>query len=71
VSEDSALPKKTVTYFSWYMKLAEIRTATFRHGEPYSEALWGFGNCFKSTKEAARAREAIEQLLMTLHTPQT
>jgi len=22
VSEDSALPKKTVTYFSWYMKLA-------------------------------------------------
>ena len=23
MSEDSALPKKTVTYFSWYMKLAE------------------------------------------------
>jgi hypothetical protein len=22
VSEDSALPKKTVTYFSWYIKLA-------------------------------------------------
>ena len=49
----------------------EIRTSTFRHGEPYSEALWAFGNCFKSKKEAARAREAIEQLLMTLHTQQT
>jgi hypothetical protein len=49
----------------------EIRTATFRYGEPYSEALWAFGNCFKSKKEAARAREAIEHLLMTLHTQQT
>jgi hypothetical protein len=49
----------------------EIRTATFRHGEHHSEALWAFGNCFKSKKDAARAREAIEQLLMTFHTPQT
>ena len=24
MSEDSALPKKTVTYFSWYMKLAHF-----------------------------------------------
>ena len=46
----------------------EIRTATFRHGEHHSEALWNFGNCFKSKKDATRAREAIEQLLMTLHT---
>ena len=46
----------------------EIRTSTFRHGEPYSEALRAFGNCFKSKKDATRAREAIEQLLMTLHT---
>jgi nitric oxide reductase subunit B len=28
VSEDSALPKKTVTYFSWYMKLAKISRQT-------------------------------------------
>ena len=49
----------------------EIRTATFRHGEPYSEALWTFGNCFKSKKDAARAREAIEQVLRNLHTQQT
>ena len=49
----------------------EIRTSTFRHGEQYLEALWTFGNCFKSKKDAARAREAIEQLLMTLHTQQT
>src|SRR2546425_10297053 len=48
----------------------EIRAATFRHGEHYSEALWAFGNCFKSKKDAAHAREAIEQLLMTLHTQQ-
>ena len=48
----------------------EIRTATFRHGEHHSEALWAFGNCFKSKKDAARAREAMEQLLMTFHTPQ-
>jgi hypothetical protein len=48
----------------------EIRPVTFRHGEPSSEALWAFGNCFKSKKDAARAREAIEQLLMTLHTQQ-
>ena len=48
----------------------EIRAATFRHEEHYSEALWAFGNCFKSKKDAARAREAIEQLLMTLHTQQ-
>ena len=46
----------------------EIRTSTFRHGEQYSEALWAFGNCFKSKKDAARAREAIAQLLMTFHT---
>ena len=49
----------------------EIRTATFRHGEQYSEALWTFGNCFKSEKDAARAREAIEQVLRNLHTQQT
>jgi hypothetical protein len=48
----------------------EIRAATFRHGEHHSEALWAFGNCFKSKKDAARAREAIEQVLMTLHTQQ-
>jgi hypothetical protein len=48
----------------------EIRTATFRHGEHHLEALWAFGNCFKSKKDAARAREAMEQLLMTFHTPQ-
>ena len=48
----------------------EIRTATFRHGEPYSEALWAFGNCFKSKKDAERAREAIEQLLINFHTTQ-
>ena len=48
----------------------EIRATTFRHGEPHSEALWAFGNCFKSKQDAARAREAIEHLLMTLHTQQ-
>jgi hypothetical protein len=48
----------------------EIRVATFRHGEPYSEALWAFGNCFKSEKDAARAREAIEQLLINFSTKQ-
>jgi hypothetical protein len=49
----------------------EIRASTFRYGEHHSEALWAFGNCFKSKKDAARAREAIEQLLMTFHTQQT
>jgi hypothetical protein len=48
----------------------EIRVATFRHGEPYSEALWAFGNCFKSKKDAARARKAIEQLLIDFSTKQ-
>ena len=48
----------------------EIRAATFRHGEQHSEALWAFGNCFKSKKDAARAREAIEQLLINFHTKQ-
>ena len=48
----------------------EIRTSTFRHGEHDSEALWAFGNCFKSKKDAARAREAIEQLLINFHTKQ-
>ena len=48
----------------------EIRTSTFWHGEQYSEALWAFGNCFKSKKDAARAREAIEQLLINFHTKQ-
>ena len=49
----------------------EICTSTFRHGEQYSEALWAFGNCFKSKKDAARAREALEQVLRNLHTQQT
>ena len=48
----------------------EIRAATFLRGEQYSEALWAFGNCFKSKKDAAHARDAIEQLLMTFHTQQ-
>jgi hypothetical protein len=48
----------------------EIRVATFRHGEPYSEALWAFGNCFKTQKDAARARDAIEQLLLNFSTTQ-
>jgi hypothetical protein len=34
VSEDSALPKKTVTYFSWYMKLAGNITQFFADGPP-------------------------------------
>jgi hypothetical protein len=46
----------------------EIQASTFRHGEAYSEALWVFGNCFKTREDAAHAREAIEQLLMTFHT---
>jgi hypothetical protein len=49
----------------------EIRASTFRHGEQHSEALWAFGNCFKSKKDAARARDAIEQLLINCHTKQT
>src|SRR5437870_6785176 len=49
----------------------EIRAATFRHGEHDSEALWAFGNCFKSKKDAARARAAIEQVLINFHTQQT
>ena len=48
----------------------EIRTATCRHGEPHSEALWAFGNCFKSKKDAARARDAIEQLLINFYNKQ-
>jgi hypothetical protein len=48
----------------------EIRATTFQHGEHHSEALWAFGNCFKSKKDAARARAAIAQLLMTFHTQQ-
>jgi hypothetical protein len=48
----------------------EIRTATFRHGEHRSEALWAFGNCFKSKKDAARARDAIEQLLINFYNKQ-
>jgi len=48
----------------------EIQASTFRHGEPYSEALWAFGNCFKSKKDAARAREAIEQLLINFYNKQ-
>ena len=48
----------------------EIRTATFRHGEQHSEALWAFGNCFKSKKDTARARDAIEQLLVTFYNKQ-
>ena len=49
----------------------EIRAATFRHGEHRSEALWAFGNCFKSKKDAAHAHEAIEHVLRNLHTQQT
>ena len=48
----------------------EIRATTFQHGEHHSEALWAFGNCFKSKKDAARAGEAIEQLLINFHTKQ-
>jgi len=35
VSEDSALPKKTVTYFAWYMKLA--RNDPFLRLTPYKK----------------------------------
>jgi len=48
----------------------EIRAVTFRHGEQHSEALWAFGNCFKSKKDAARAREAIEQVLINFYNKQ-
>jgi len=48
----------------------EIRAATFLCGEPHSEALWAFGNCFKTKEDAAQARDAMEQLLLTFHTPQ-
>jgi hypothetical protein len=48
----------------------EIRASTFRHGEHHSEALWAFGNCFKSKKDAARARDAIEHLLINFYSKQ-
>jgi hypothetical protein len=43
----------------------EIRSYTVLPGEPRSEALWAFGNCFKTKEDAAHAREAIEQLLIS------
>ena len=46
-----------------------MQTSTFRHGEHRSEALWAFGHCFQSQKDSARAREAIEHVLMTFPTP--
>ena len=49
----------------------EIRATTFLSGEHHSEALWAFGNCFRTKEDAAHARDAIEQLLMTFHIKQT
>ena len=49
----------------------EIRASTFLHGEQHSEALWSFGNCFKTKEDAAHARDAIEQLLVHFHIQQT
>jgi len=48
----------------------EIRPSTFRHGEQRSEALWAFGNCFRTKEDAAQAREAIAHVLRTFHTTQ-
>jgi hypothetical protein len=48
----------------------EIQASTFRHGEPFSEALWAFGNCFKSKKDAARARDAMEHVLLNFYPQQ-
>ena len=48
----------------------DIQTATFRYGEPRSEALWAFGNCCKSPKDAARARDAFEHVLINIPTHQ-
>jgi hypothetical protein len=49
----------------------EIHSYTFLPGEQHSEALRAFGNCFKSKKDTAHARAAIEQVLRNLHTQQT
>jgi hypothetical protein len=48
----------------------EIHASTFLLGEPRSESLWAFGDCFRTREDAARARDAMAHFLMTLHTQQ-
>lgn len=46
----------------------DIRTFPFLRGEDHSERLWAFGNCFQTKEDAAHARDALRQFLMTFHT---
>ena len=50
VSEDRALPNKTVTYFSWSMKLAAVSVFRNRSGTALTLLLYdgqGYGLCLK------------------------
>ena len=37
-------------------------------GTPLDYEAWQFGNCFRTRREADRAREVVRQVLWTLHT---
>ena len=59
------LPALSECYF---VILGDGSITVFRWaGTPFDHSAWQFGNCFKTHRDAARAREVVQQILRLFH----
>ena len=60
---------KPDTHERYFVVLGDGSIKIFQwYDTPFDYAAWQFGNCFKAESEAEHAREAVKQLLLSLHT---
>jgi hypothetical protein len=53
---------------SYFLILGDGDIKSFQwHGTSLDQEIWNFGNCFRSRKDAERARDALKELLMNFH----
>ena len=72
-------PKRALAHHRWMRKhgepyfliLGDSTVQRFQwHGTEFDHEAWQFGNCFRTHREAERAREVLRQVLWTLHRDQ-
>lgn len=51
----------------WYLNFWGVICSGTWMGEDFSRQRWKVGNCFKSCKQAAQAREKIREVLLNFH----
>jgi hypothetical protein len=60
---------KPALHQRYFVILCDGSIQRFRWADtPFDHGAWQFGNCFRTHREAARAREVLRQVLQVFHT---